>query len=173
MKSCKKCGEIFTPFSTLEKHCYICKKTEQALKNLAKMKRDKLKKQKEDLLTVSDYLKLAQQVFNKWVRLRDQDKGCISCGNPLGSKYDAGHFWSAGGHSSVRFNENNVHAQCVSCNQHKHGNLLIYRDGLLRKIGFTKYEELENIAHETRKWDKEELKELIALYKKKIKDSVY
>ena len=137
------------------------------------MKRDKLKKQKEDLLTVSDYLKLAQQVFNKWVRLRDQDKGCISCGNPLGSKYDAGHFWSAGGHSSVRFNENNVHAQCVSCNQHKHGNLLIYRDGLLRKIGFTKYEELENIAHETRKWDKEELKELIALYKKKIKDSVY
>ena len=173
MKSCKKCGEIFTPYRTTDKHCYVCTKTEQALKNLAKMKRDKVKKQKEDLLTVSDYLKLAQQVFNKWIRLRDQEQGCISCGNPLGSKYDAGHFWSAGGHSSVRFHPDNVHAQCVSCNQHKHGNLLIYREGLLNKIGVTKYEELEAIANETRKWDKEELKELIALYKKKIKDSVY
>lgn len=173
MKSCKKCGEIFTPFSTLDKHCYICKKTEQALKNLAKMKKDKLKKQKEDLLTVSDYLKLAQQVFNKWVRLRDQHENCISCGTPPTNKRDAGHFWSAGGHSSVRFDPNNVHAQCVSCNQHKHGNLLPYRDGLISKIGVTKYEELESIAHQTRKWDKEELKELIALYKKKIKDSVY
>ena len=79
MKSCKKCGEIFTPYRTTDKHCYICTKTEQALKNLAKMKRDKVKKQKEDLLTVSDYLKLAQQVFNKWIRLRDADQGCISC----------------------------------------------------------------------------------------------
>jgi hypothetical protein len=173
MKTCKRCNEQFTAYRTTDKHCYICTKTEQALKNLAKMKRDKVKKQKEDLLTVSDYLKLAQQVFNKWIRLRDADQGCISCGNPLGSKYDAGHFWSAGGHSSVRFNENNVHAQCVSCNQHKHGNLLIYRDGLLSKIGVTKYEELQAIAHETRKWDKEELKELIALYKKKIKDGAY
>jgi hypothetical protein len=137
------------------------------------MKKDKLKKQKEDLLTVSDYLKMAQQVFNKWVRLRDKDQGCISCGNPLGSKYDAGHFWSAGGHSAVRFHPDNVHAQCVSCNQHKHGNLIIYRDGLLNKIGVTKYEELESIAHQTRKWDKEELKELIAEYKKKIKDENY
>jgi hypothetical protein len=61
----------------------------------------------------------------------------------------------------------------VSCNQHKHGNLLIYRDGLLNKIGVTKYEELELISHQTRKWDKEELKELISTYKKKIKDENY
>jgi len=169
MKSCKKCGESFTPFSTLDKHCYLCKKTEQALKNLAKIKKEKVKKQKEDLLTTSDYLKLAQQVFNKWVRLRDQDKGCISCGGKLGAKYDAGHFWSAGGHSSVRFHPDNVHAQCVACNQHKHGHLLAYREGLLKKIGVTKYEELESISHQTRKWEKDELKELIILYKNKIK----
>ena len=170
MKSCKKCGEIFTPFSTLDKHCYICKKTEQALKNLAKMKKDKVKKQKEDLLTVSDYLKLAQQVFNKWVRLRDKDQGCISCGAKLGAKYDAGHFWSAGGHSSVRFHPDNVHAQCVACNQHKHGNLIAYQEGLIKKIGFEKYHQMTKLAHSTRRYTKEELKELIVTYKKKIKD---
>jgi hypothetical protein len=173
MKSCKKCGETFTPFSTLDKHCYVCKKTEQALKNLAKIKKEKVKKQKEDLLTTSDYLKLAQQVFNKWVRLRDKDKGCISCGNPLGAKYDAGHFWSAGGHSAVRFHPKNVHAQCVACNQHKHGNLIAYREALINKIGLESYAWLESFAHDTKKWDKEELKEIISLYKKKIKDSVY
>ena len=173
MKSCKKCGEFFTPYRTTDKHCYICTKTEQALKNLAKMKRDKVKKQKEDLLTVSDYLKLAQQVFNKWIRLRDQEQGCISCGNPLGSKYDAGHFWSAGGHSSVRFHPDNIHAQCVACNQHKHGNLIAYQEALLKKIGYDGYWWLESFAHDTKKWTKDELKELIATYKKKIKDEDY
>jgi hypothetical protein len=157
----------------LDKHCYICKKTEQALKNLAKIKKEKVKKQKEDLLTTSDYLKLAQQVFNKWVRLRDKDQCCISCGNPLGSKYDAGHFWSAWGHSSVRFHPDNVHAQCVACNQHKHGNLIAYRYGLIQKIGLEKYSKIEDIAHRTKKWDKEELKELITKYKNLIKSESY
>jgi DNA-directed RNA polymerase subunit M/transcription elongation factor TFIIS len=170
MKSCKKCGEIFTPFSTLDKHCYICKKTEQALKNLAKMKKDKLKKQKEELLTTSDYLKLAQQVFNKWVRLRDQEQGCISCGNPLGSKYDAGHFWSAGGHSSVRFDPDNVHAQCVYCNQYLHGNLLNYQIGIQQRIGADRLIELQAKAHETRKFTRDELKEIISTYKQKINE---
>jgi hypothetical protein len=170
MKSCKKCGENFTPFSTLDKYCYVCKKTEQALKNLAKMKKDKLKKQKEDLLTTSDYLKLAQQVFNKWIRLRDADQGCISCGNPLGSKYDAGHFWSAGGHSSVRFHPDNVWVSCYKCNVMLSGNGIEYRMRLIKKIGVERVEWLEENGHEVKRWTKDELKELIAEYKIKIKE---
>lgn len=173
MKTCKRCNEQFTAYRTTDKYCYVCAKTEQALKNLAKIKKDKVKKAKEDLLTTSDYLKLAQQVFNKWIRLRDADENCISCGTPPTNKRDAGHYWSAGGHSSVRFNENNVHAQCVACNQHKHGNLIAYQKGLIAKIGLQKYSELEEQAHDTRKWDKDELKELIKTYKKKIKDENY
>lgn len=173
MKNCKRCNEQFTAYRTTDKYCYVCAKTEQALKNLAKIKKDKVKKAKEDLLTTSDYLKLAQQVFNKWIRLRDADQDCISCGQKLGSKYDAGHFWSAGGHANVRFNENNVHAQCVSCNQHKHGNLLEYRKGLISKIGHHNYTLLSDEAYKTRKWEKDELKELIKIYKKKIKDENY
>ena len=173
MKSCKKCGEIFTPFRTTDNKCYVCKKTDQALKNLAKIKKDVTRKQREDLLTVSDYLKLAQQVFNKWVRMRDKDQPCISCGKKLGAKYDAGHFWSAGGHSAVRFHPDNVHAQCVTCNQHKHGNLIAYREGLINKIGWDGYAWLESFAHDTKKWEKEELKELIKKYKKLLKEGLY
>jgi hypothetical protein len=173
MKTCKRCNEQFTAYRTTDKYCYVCAKTEQALKNLAKIKKEKVKKAKEDLLTTSDYIKLAQQVFNKWIRLRDKDQNCISCGSKLGAKYDAGHFWSAGGHANVRFHSDNVHAQCVSCNQHKHGNLLAYREALIKKIGSDRFNDLEDIAHVTKKWDKEELKELITVYKKKIKSDSY
>ncbi|CAG0925529.1 unnamed protein product [Notodromas monacha] len=165
--------ELKEAMLTFYRVCEDHKQTEQALKNLAKIKKDKVKKAKEDLLTTSDYLKLAQQVFNKWIRLRDANQGCISCGTPLGSKYDAGHFWSAGGHSSVRFHPDNVHAQCVACNQHKHGNLIAYQKGLIAKIGLQKYDQLEAKAHDTKKWTKDELKELIATYKNKIKDEDY
>jgi hypothetical protein len=132
------------------------------------MKKDKLKKQKEDLLTVSDYLKLAQQVFNKWVRLRDQDQGCISCGNTLGSKYDAGHFWSAGGHSAVRFHPDNVHLQCQPCNTHLHGNIVPYRQELLRRIGAERLEFLEGV-HQSKYWSIQELKEIKIKYTQLIK----
>jgi hypothetical protein len=69
----------------------------------------------------SDHVKELQVIVNKYVRLRDKDKGCISCGTPLLGKYDAGHYYSAGGNPELRFNTDNIHGQCVYCNQHRHG----------------------------------------------------
>jgi hypothetical protein len=172
MKSCKKCGENFTPFSTLDKHCYVCQKTEQALKNLAKIKKEKVKKQKEDLLTVSDYLKLAQQVFNKWVRLRDKDQPCISCGKEINGVRHASHYLSSGGHSAVRFHPDNVWVSCYKCNVMLSGNGIEYRMRLIKKIGLERVEWLEENGHEVKRWTKDELKELIATYKKKIKNGI-
>ena len=173
MKSCKKCGENFTPFSTLDKHCYLCKKTEQAMKNLAKIKKEKVKKQKEDLLTTSDYLKLAQQVFNKWIRLRDQDQPCISCGKEINGVRHASHYLSSGGHSAVRFHPDNVWVSCYKCNVMLSGNGIEYRMRLIKKIGLERVEWLEENGHEVKKWDKDELKELITKYKNLIKSESY
>jgi hypothetical protein len=173
MKSCKKCGESFTPFSTLDKHCYLCKKTEQALKNLAKIKKEKVKKQKEDLLTTSDYLKMAQQVFNKWVRLRDKDQPCISCGKEINGVRHASHYLSSGGHSSVRFHPDNVWVSCYKCNVMLSGNGIEYRMRLIKKIGIERVEWLEENGHEVKRWTKDELKELIAKYKNLIKSESY
>ena len=173
MKSCKKCGETFTPFSTLDKHCYVCKKTEQALKNLAKIKKDKVKKQKEDLLTTSDYLKMAQQVFNKWCRLRDQDQPCISCGKEINGVRHASHYLSSGGHSAVRFHPDNVWVSCYKCNVMLSGNGIEYRMRLIKKIGLERVEWLEINGHEVKRWTKDELKELITKYKNLIKSESY
>jgi hypothetical protein len=171
MKKCKNCREPFTPMRTsLEKFC----RKDECIKAMVKEAKEKVWKQtkqkmKADLMTVADYIKLAQQVFNQYIRLRDQGKPCISCSGKLGEKYDAGHFYSAGGHFSVRFDERNVSAQCVACNQHKHGNLLAYRDALYLKLGFEEFERLSADAMQTRKYTREELKKIINTYKLKIK----
>src|SRR5688572_21842229 len=78
-----------------------------------------------------------QKVFNTFIRLRDTQTGlihgtkyfvCISCGESKElSEMHAGHYWPAGGHEAVRFDEDNVHGQCRHCNYFKHGNEKGYR----------------------------------------------
>jgi hypothetical protein len=64
----------------------------------------------------------------------------------------------------------NVHLQCEHCNTYLSGNLIEYQRNLIHKIGIESYHELEAEARKTRKFTKEELKELINIYKKKTKE---
>jgi len=105
-------------------------------------------------------------VFNKYIRERDKDELCISC-KQTPKKVNAGHFWNANNHWNVRFDEDNVHVQCERCNSFLSGNLLEYRTNLLTKIGAERFNQLEARARVTRKFTKDELKELIKKYKEK------
>ena len=125
-------------------------------------------KMKAELMTLQDYIKLAQITFNKYIRLRDKGNVCISCQKPP-KKENAGHFYNANNHYNVRFDENNVHLQCEHCNTFLSGNLINYRENLLKKIGAEEFNVLEGKSKVTRKFTKEELKEIINTYKKKIK----
>ncbi len=80
--------------------------------------------------------------FNRYIRERDAKVGCISCGSYSGVMH-AGHFFSAGHHAAVRFDERNVNKQCLRCNNFLHGNLLPYRDNLIKKIGQKSFNDLE------------------------------
>jgi hypothetical protein len=170
MKKCRNCQERFNPIrSTLEKYCQKdeCIRA-MVCETKAKLWKQNKKKMKEDIMTVQDYMKVAQQTFNKYIRLRDQGKNCISCGK-IPKKENAGHFYSAGTHTAVRFDERNVHLQCEHCNSYLSGNLLMYRDNLLIKLGYEEFERLTVEAMLTRKYTREELKEIINTYKLKIK----
>jgi hypothetical protein len=127
------------------------------------------KKMQEDLETIQDLVKATQIVFNKYIRLRDKHELCISC-KQIPKKSNAGHYYNANNHWNVRFNEDNVHLQCEHCNTFLSGNLINYRENLLKKIGEGKFQLLEAEANKTRKFTKEELKEIIETYKKKIKE---
>ncbi len=168
---CKKCKEKFEPIRFNHKYCL----KDECIRAFVAETNEKMWKQtktrmKNDIKTTSDWMKEAQKVFNTYIRHRDKTKPCISCGSKLGDKYDAGHFWSSGGHKAVTFHEDNVHGQCVACNQWKHGNLINYREGLIKRIGELKYDELANCANDVRKYSADELQEIIATYKNKIKD---
>jgi len=73
-------------------------------------------------------------------------------------------------YKAVTFDEDNVHAQCVTCNQYKHGNLLNYQIGIQQRIGADRLIELHSRAHDVKKWTKDELNEIIKRYKQKINE---
>lgn len=165
---CKNCKSVFTPVRFNQKFCLEPECVRVWIES-EKEKQWKKKKKvlKDELQTLPELIKLAQITFNKYVRTRDKDKPCVSCEKPLGEKFDAGHYFSMGGHKAVTFDEDNVHGQCVTCNQHKHGNLLNYQIGIQKRIGADRLIELHERASETKKWTRDELKEIIKHYKQK------
>lgn len=106
------------------------------------------RKDKERLKTKGQYIKEAQASVNKYIRLRDRGKACISCGNlpaqKFGGTMDAGHYRSRGAASHLRFNTFNIHAQCVKCNRFGSGNAVDYRINLIKLIGIERVERIEN-----------------------------
>ena len=169
---CKNCKEKFEPIRFLHKYCL----KDECIRAFVAETKEKMWKQtkvrmKNELKTTSDWMKEAQKVFNQYIRLRDKHRPCVSCESKLGSKYDAGHYFSSGGHKAVTFDEDNVHGQCVACNQYKHGNLLNYQIGIEKRIGADRLLQLHEKAHEVRKYSADELQEIIKTYKQKIKDA--
>lgn len=123
--------------------------------------------------------KLAMKHFNAFIRWRDSQEVrggfvCVSCRElkPV-EKMHAGHFYSAGHHPILRFDEDNVHGQCHRCNTHLHGNLNEYRMHLERKIGKDRLEWLD-IKAKTKgsRIDRMTLIETIIHYKNKLKNHV-
>lgn len=171
MPRCKSCKQKFEPIRFNMKYCLKDECVNAFVEEVKSKTWKKTKaKAKLDLMTLSDYLKLAQQVFNKYINLRDKGLPCISCDKPITGRVNASHFWNANNHYNVRFNEDNVHSSCITCNQFLSGNLLEYRTRLISKIGEQRFNILEAESKETRKFTIDELKELIAIYKKKIKE---
>ena len=172
---CKNCKEVFEPKWFNWKFCDKDLCHNLGVKELVKKEREKkakqerkeTKKAKEALLTHRDYLKLFQTVFNTYIRERDKDLPCISCGKNNEKQFHAGHYRSVGSCPELRFEELNVWRQCATCNTYLHGNLIEYRKELINRIGVEKVEWLEGYQP-SNKMLISEIKEKIKEYKTKI-----
>ena len=169
-KRCKCCRKMFTPTRPMQTVCsFECsiehsKKPKvqkayqlEAKKELAKKHPDK-----------SKLLKQAQTLVNRYVRLRDKNKPCISCGHKGNRQIHGGHFRPAGQVPQLRFYTLNIFAQCSICNNYKSGNLNEYRESLINRFGIEFVESLES-NHETKKYSPEYLERLKEVFSKKIK----
>jgi len=128
---------------------------------------------RQKLKTLSEYEAEAKKSFQKFIRLRDDELNCISCGTSKAKIWHGSHFYSANLYSGLIFNENNVHKSCDYCNVFLHGNLLEYRKGLIERYGLKYVEQLESLASENRvyKYTKDELINIKKKYDAKIKES--
>lgn len=168
---CKHCREKFEPARFNMKYC-LKDECVRVFVEEVKNKTWKQKKQKmqQELETIQDYIKMAQIIFNKYIRLRDKEENCISCGKHINGVRHASHYLSAGGHSAIRFNEDNIWVSCYKCNVMLSGNQVEYRKALIKKIGIERVEWLEEHGSKIKKWTKEELREIMQKYKLKCKE---
>lgn len=191
---CHVCKEKYKPHSSLQKACtpkcaleYHKRVQEKAFKKAKGKYNRETKQRKEALKTRSQWTKEAQKEFNRFIRLRDHDKPCISCGKSPGEveesqgwkpggAWDCGHFLSVGSHPELRFNELNAHRQCKACNSGsyhhaKKGHTVSqsYRESLVDRIGLSLVEWLEG-PHEALKPTIDELKWLKDHYRDKCKE---
>jgi len=172
MRSCKSCGIKFSPtFNTIQKACSVKCAIELAGKTKAKVFKARTRKLKT-IRRENDrswHLETLQREFNRYIRLRDKLNPCISCGTTADVQYAAGHYRTVGAAPELRFNEDNCHKQCNrNCNQGLSGNIREYRPNLIKKIGLAKVEEIEG-PHKPMKYTIPELKDMIKLYRAKIK----
>lgn len=141
----------------------------KARKALADIERKDIKVRKEKLKSRADHLKDTQQAFNAWVRARDAELPCISCGRHHDGQYHSGHYRTVGANPELRFEPLNAWKQCAPCNNHLSGNLINYRISLLQRIGEEKVAWLEG-PHEAKKYTVDELKAMTADYRAKTKE---
>ena len=177
-KTCKNpdCGASFVPQRLGQAVCspkcalaVVEVQKAKEKKSLALAGRREIKVRKEKLKTRADHAKDTQQAFNEWVRLRDADLPCVSCGRHHDGQYHAGHYRTVAANPAIRFEPLNVHKQCAPCNNHKSGDIVNYRIELVKRIGSEAVEWLEG-PHEPKRYTVEQLKAMTAEYRAKTKE---
>lgn len=148
------------------------KATLKATKPRVELEKETRKINEEKKLPV--VLEQTQKIFNKYIRLRDRNKPCISSNANWKQDFDAGHLFSVKQYSALRFNEDNVHGQSIGDNRFKEGNFDAYLINLKYRIGQERLNNLISKAEQSKrtfkKWTISELEEIKTKYKLKIKN---
>lgn len=186
-RRCKVCREWFIPRQSFQNWCSPehgfelseQRRNKDREKALAKLKKEKQKKEREEkdklksrklaVKPLSYFTKQAQTAFNAFIRERDKDEPCISCGRFHEGQYHAGHYRTTGANPELRFDEDNCHKQCAPCNNHLSGNIENYTPRLIEKIGQERFDRLMG-SHELPKWKREDYEQIRDYYRAKLKE---
>lgn len=129
---------------------------------------------RKKLVPIQKLVKKLDDVFQKWVRYRD-DFTCCTCGRkfPKGetTQLHAGHYISRGVYAT-RWNVENVNAQCAGCNLRQSladvEVIHTYEVYLKAKYGNGIIDELLTLKHRPYKLNRAELENLIHYYTEKL-----
>jgi len=156
-KKCKHCKDYFEATTMIKNNAGTYCSSDCMIENIknvipklidkgAKIKeraiRVRHKAAAKKLRTRTEWYNLLQIEVNKYVRNRDVNEPCCTCGttNP-NIKYDAGHCFTRAARPDLRFNLTNIHKQCsVKCNQHGSGMRHEYQLFITSKYGSNHFE---------------------------------
>ena len=139
----------------------------------AKNEAQELRRRREAIKPRSKWMKEALAAFCEWVRKRDEELPCISCGRHHEGQLHGGHYRDTFHYAALAFDLDNCHSQCAQCNapppMGRGGNLINYRRGLVGRIGEKRVLELEG-PQPARKYTIPELKAIRDEYRKRLKE---
>lgn len=185
-RNCKVCNDRFTPETIYQWWCNDDHRADYAVLVMQdkrrrdqaselKRRREKEREERKELKVrkinarpKAYWIKQAQQAVNAFVRARDSNLPCVSCGTTSAAQWDAGHYRTTAAAPQFRFDPRQIHKQCSVCNQHKSGNIVPYRVELIKRIGIEIVEAIEN-NHERRSYTVEELKGIRDYYRLELK----
>jgi len=176
-RKCRNCkeyspveeGRLINGGFYCSKSCVTEYSVTQGRKKIEKQKKAEIRERKEKIKSRSDHLREAQAAFNAFIRARDHDKPCISCGRHHNGQYHAGHYLTVGAHPEMRFDEMNCYKQCAPCNNHLSGNIVEYRKGLINRCGVGVVEYLEG-PHEPMRITVDQIKQVKADYRHRARE---
>ena len=121
----------------------------------------KLRKTKQK--SISKLKKLADAVFSKWIRKRDNGV-CFTCGHRNDpKKMQNGHFVPRQ-YNVTRYDERNNNCQCFACNMFYGGQPDVYALRLQEKYGDGIIKELNALRRQIKQFSVSELEEIIKKY---------
>ncbi len=172
-RKCKHCKTVFQKTSPLHSLCSPKCAIENA--EALKLKREAVAARKsrvdtkaklDKIKSLTEWLKEAQRHCNAYVRLIEAHLPCISCGtSKTDIQYHAGHYRTTKAAPQLRFNLNNIHRQCATCNNHLSGNIINYRPSLIKLIGLQAVENLEN-NNDIHRYTIDEAKAILSNFRK-------
>ena len=180
MRKCKWCKEPTTNKIGMRILCSIdcavlygkAEVERKQLRQKAEIRKNEkkaVKAAKERIKPLSKWLQEAQTEFNKFIRLRDAEKPCISCGCTEAVQWHAGHYRTTKAAGQHRFNEDNCHRQCSQDNLYHSGRIHDYRIRLVERIGEIRVSLLEN-DNRIHRWTVEELAAIKKEYAAKCRE---
>ena len=158
---CKECGSIY--------HTKMYHKPRKPIaSSTVRKKRTVAKPAKKKAPSRSKVVKDLDDIFSKFIRLRDDGKGCVTCGvvKPW-KEMQACHYYTRG-RLPTRWHEDNVFSGCYRCNVLLKGNYTEYAIFMVNRFGIEYVEELKALSLSNVKIPTHELRELTEVYKKKV-----
>jgi hypothetical protein len=178
------CRKVFTDKAVERTRAKQQSKAKRVHREKDKAFKRETRERKEAIKPRGDYIKAAQKEFNRFIRLRDNDQPCISCGRDAsqveptdgwkpGGAWDCGHFQGVGRRPELRFTETNAYRQCKSCNggsgkyaRKSHTVEQEYEERLRVRIGDAEVDRLKGPAPPA-KWTIDDIKAIQTKYRLK------